>query len=145
MTSADDVRLNGRAPEFAEMSRRPGIGVPFVRESLGPALARYIRREGDIPVTLQHGGKHWPLGRTLRAEIRKFLGFEKKDSYSDLQDVPGFAAFLEAKPSNKAVSEYLAAFDFAKREDALLRKVGDDQRILNLKAREGVFKKRSSI
>lgn len=146
MTSRDDVRLNGREPEFVDMSRRPGIGVPYVRDVLGPVVARYISRESDIPVTLQHGGKHWPLGRTLRAELRKFLGINaKKDSYDGLQDVPGFKEFLAQKPSNQQVSEYLSAFDFAKREAAALAKVGDEQRILNLKAREGVFKKRSSI
>ena len=30
MTSRDDVRLDGREPEFADMSRRPGIAVPLL-------------------------------------------------------------------------------------------------------------------
>lgn len=146
MTSRDDVRLNGRHPEFAHQSRSPGIGIPFVREHLLPVLSRYIRFESDIPVTLEHGGKHWPLGRTLRNEIKKGLGFTAKStSYDDLQDVPGIAEFLSKNPSNQEVVQYLANYQAWKRVNAALRKKEDVQRIRNLKAREGIYKKGSRL
>lgn len=159
MTSADDLRLNGRAPEFAEMSRAPGIAIPYVREFLGPVVARYARSESDIPVTLAHGGREWPLGRTLRLELKKFLGIDTKNetSLEALQKVPEISAFMAqldqasapAQEKVEALKKFLIQYEIARREDVRLRKLVDDpankQRIANLKAREGIYKKRSSI
>lgn len=76
MTKADDPRLEGRQPEFARMSRRPGIGVPAVSvlaESLTSAGGVV---GGDIPTAVRVRGKLLPIGRTLRSKFRVAMGME---------------------------------------------------------------------
>lgn len=74
MTSATDYRLEGRHPEFARMSNRPGIGadyVPVVSDSL--KVHNFHHLIDDVPTSLAHGGKLLPLGRYLRRKLRKAL------------------------------------------------------------------------
>lgn len=71
MTSEYDERLCGLRPEFARMSNRPGIGAPMI-----PYLQAAIRQLSnlpDVPNTLQHGGRHMPLGRYLKQQLRLAL------------------------------------------------------------------------
>lgn len=79
MTKAEDPRLQGRVPEFAHMSRRRGLGAMStvaMAEALSDASGvRVIGALGDVPSTLQHGRKKWPLGRYLRRCLREELGF----------------------------------------------------------------------
>lgn len=80
MTAADDERLKGRAPEFAVMSRRPGIGAEAMRvvaAQLGDSVgASLVARTGDVPVHLQGARrKAVPLGRYLRRRLRDEMGF----------------------------------------------------------------------
>lgn len=81
MTSADDVRLEGRYPEFTRMSLRPGIGALAVEDlakSLsGDAGVRFISGLGDVPYTLKLGDKDIPLGRYLRMKLRRALDIYK--------------------------------------------------------------------
>ena len=80
MTAHDDPRLNGRHPEFARMSLRPGIGalsVPTIAETLNTKHgARLISATGDVPLSLDHGRVSLPLGRYLRQKLRDEMGFE---------------------------------------------------------------------
>ena len=157
MFPSHDPALNGRHPEFAHQSRFPGIGVTYVREVLGPVVARYARSESDIPVTLRHGGKEWPLGRTLIRELKKYLykgEIPKRSSWDALQDVPEIAAFLESQAADlvsssqeklKALKEFLIQYELMRRSAAAAQFELDKQRIANLKSREGIFKKRGSI
>lgn len=64
----------GFEPEFARMSRRPGIGV-LAAANIGESLlsaagARLIASTQDVPVALRQGGKFRPLGRTMRRHLR---------------------------------------------------------------------------
>lgn len=81
MTAQDDERLQGRFPEFARMSRRPGIGsdaVAAIAESLNDREGcKQIGRLGDVVASLRHGGKQMPLGRYLKDKLREALGYEK--------------------------------------------------------------------
>lgn len=75
MTRTDDARLEGRLPEFARMSLRPGIGLGMAHEIASSLMAspmdeRYI----DVPLSLQHGRSRWPLGRYLRRKLRTYVG-----------------------------------------------------------------------
>lgn len=68
------AKLGGRLPEFAVMSRRPGIGLLFI-EALVDGLntsegALFIARTGDVPTAVNIGGRLLPLGRTVRSHLR---------------------------------------------------------------------------
>lgn len=80
MTAKDDPRLNGRHPEFARMSLRPGIGahaVPAVAEALNtPFGAALVAEKMDVPMALNHGRTSLPLGRYLRRKLREEIGFD---------------------------------------------------------------------
>lgn len=73
--------LGSRQPEFARMSLKPGIGagsVPRLAEILNTKIGmRNIAIRGDIPYTLKHGSKEFPLGRYLGGRLRHELGFAK--------------------------------------------------------------------
>ncbi|UDN67563.1 replication initiator protein [robinz microvirus RP_45] len=75
MTKHDDPRLEGRLPEFARMSLRPGIGYGIMHD-LASTLMEYELDVSlvDVPVVLAHGKLHYPLGRYLRRSLRKMLG-----------------------------------------------------------------------
>lgn len=71
--------LNGRHPEFARMSLKPGIGALSVDSISLPlttdAGTNLIIQSGDVPSQFQHGSKKLPLGRYLKTKIRTHLGF----------------------------------------------------------------------
>lgn len=111
MTKADDVRLDGRAPEFARMSLRPGIGAwamdaaaAVLSDSVGAAA---IGRLGDVPNELQHGLKKMPLGRYLKGKLREALGVEFDYEKFLKQNVADLLALSEAQGSVKAALETL--------------------------------------
>lgn len=79
MTKGDDVRLQGRHPEFCRMSLRPGIGAHAAVE-----IARHVNTEygaasfaasGDVPRQIRFERKKWPLGRYLRGLVRDHAGY----------------------------------------------------------------------
>lgn len=77
MTRVGDDRLLGRAPEFAQMSRRGGIGFNAI-EDMADTLNNdsswsVLEKVLDVPSTLSHGGKHWPLGRSIRNRLREMV------------------------------------------------------------------------
>lgn len=81
MTKSADPRLQGKVPEFARMSLRPGIGAKAMKE-VSAALqsasgAKLVSSLGDVPGTLSHGRKKLPLGRYLTRQLRAEMGFEE--------------------------------------------------------------------
>lgn len=86
MTRDSDIRLEGRLPEFARMSLRPGIGHDMMHD-----LAHKLMELGldekllDVPTTLAHGTKHLPIGRYLRKKLRKMIGKDEKTPEASLQ------------------------------------------------------------
>lgn len=74
MTQRDDPRLNGRHPEFARMSLRPGIGATAMW-NVASALMQYnLEYKGDVPAVLDHSHRSYPLGRYLRSKLRTYVG-----------------------------------------------------------------------
>lgn len=92
LTSRHDPRLNGRHPEFARMSLRPGIGalsIPAFSEPLSTEHgAAELARLGDVPTSFREGGQSRPLGRYLRSKLRSELGIDAetvKDNVHETQ------------------------------------------------------------
>lgn len=82
MTKKDDERLNGRHPEFARMSLKPGIGadaIPQIAHTFltNSVAADYLKKEGDVPVFLKTAGRSFPIGRYLRSRLQNELGFSQ--------------------------------------------------------------------
>lgn len=137
MTNKDDPRLNGRAPEFARMSLRPGIGalaVPDLAATFNDDIgSAFIARTGDVPSTLRHGSRTLPLGRYLRRKLREEMGFQilggqpltaqkQRDELQTLsQTQGGIAKVLEKKMKT------------------------DAQKILQVEGRARIYSKRNSI
>ena len=86
MTGQDDIRLEGRLPEFARMSLRPGIGLGMMDELASTLMEhRLDEKMIDVPMTLQHGSKQWPLGRYLRRKLRARLGRDENTPWEEIQ------------------------------------------------------------
>lgn len=77
LTTAGDPRLDGRQPEFALMSRRPGIGstaLPVLIEALNTSAGSlFMARHGDVPTAFQTSGRLLPLGPHIRGQLREFF------------------------------------------------------------------------
>lgn len=135
MTFRDDPRLEGREPEFARMSLRPGIGHGFITRGLVPALARYDldRRCEDVPVSLRHGSKLLPLGRYLRRETRGYVSEDgEKTAPRNLEREKEVLALLEASIVHQtSLAQELVEVSRGK--------------VASLEARDRIFKKRSAI
>jgi len=136
MTSADDIRLNGRHPEFARMSRNPGIGAHAV-EAIAAQLfdregCKQIALEGDAPAVLKHGKTKMPLGRYLKERLRDSLGFDEKT-------LPE-GKFLQWIEEMRAVQETAKS-----RGTSFRRELVEDQAILNLETRARVWRKKETL
>lgn len=79
MTSKEDPRLCGKHPEFARMSLRPGIGhgacLNFADGLMTGGGAKAVMAKGDVPSDIRVGKTRYPLGRYLRRELRKGIGW----------------------------------------------------------------------
>jgi len=64
-----------RIAPFARMSLRPAIGLGMMHELASTLLQHKLdERMIDVPISLQHGTKKWPLGRYLRRKLRTYIG-----------------------------------------------------------------------
>lgn len=82
MTSLDDSRLNGRHPEFARMSLRPGLGSLAVPNILN-ALGTNLNLHGDIPSALHVHGKMMPMGRFILGKLREKVQVSRSSSFEE--------------------------------------------------------------
>lgn len=134
MTFRDDPRLNGREPEFAAMSLRPGIGRDAMFD-VADVIMRFNldNTQADVPVSLRHGKKLLPLGRYLRRNLREMIGKE---------------ATAPVDPEKEA--EVLRMLDAAKKDEenpSLRYQVQKEssQKIASMKARAKIFKGRRPL
>lgn len=70
--------LNGREPEFARMSNRPGIGHDSLYELVNTLFRDQVDCGDDVPGSLRHGCRVDPLGRYLRRKLRAMVGRDEK-------------------------------------------------------------------
>lgn len=131
MTKHDDIRLNGRHPEFCRMSLRPGIGADFMWD-VASELLHYAL---DVPTSLAHGKGKKPLGRYLRGKLKMFTGREVNASVQELEKIA--AEMLPLRLAARASSDApgLKAHILAAGE-------GSYRQVM---ARELIFKKRKSL
>lgn len=74
-------KLKDRTPEFALMSRKPGIGFDFAHEIASEVLrGSIIPKLGDVPSVLRTNGKLHPLGMAMRRKIRHASGLPPQAS-----------------------------------------------------------------
>lgn len=128
MTVKDDIRLEGRPPEFCRMSRRPGIGVNFMDE-VASTLMEFNLEETqiDVPSNLRHGSRLLPLGRTLQRHLRKRVGLDEKTPQAILD-----ALQEEMRPLREAAFDGSRSF---KKEII----AAADQAVTNMEARKKIF------
>lgn len=112
MTAPDDFRLNGRHPEFARMSLRPGIGCDAMWDVASTLMQFNLdSSQVDVPDHLRFGGSGRPLGRYLRRKLRDMIGKEVDTPDEVLQSMAEEmrplreAAFASSTPFRKMVVE----------------------------------------
>lgn len=83
LTKHDDPSLEGRYPEFARMSLRPGIGAVALPQIIREIQASAHARRLGVPRVLGTGRKTLPLGRYLRERLRIGLDLPKEEFVVD--------------------------------------------------------------
>lgn len=126
LTDKDDPKLEGRHPEFARMSLKPGIGANFVPD-IADVQLRYNDQGEEVPFGLRHGAKIMPLGRYLVRKLRVQSGREEGPSEitqarqaAKLHHLSEIAA--AAPGLKKEVFKSLILEQFAKKVEAVERR-----------------------
>lgn len=86
LTKAGDPRLEGRHPEFARMSNRPGIGAGFMDEIASTLMELEVDYD-DVPDAIGMGKKKYPLGRYLKKRLRQRVGRDEKTPEKILEEI----------------------------------------------------------
>lgn len=148
MTKADDQRLQGRYPEFAQPSLRPGLGADYMHEVASTILQFDLdKREDfkDVPHNLRHGGKEWPLAPYLRKKLRLLIGRDERTPDEVLEEV-----LEELLPVQNAAQNIADEIDphntkiYGQIYKKLLMEKGE-ARVSQMEARERIFKKREAL
>lgn len=122
LADSPELRCDPRSPEFAVMSRRPGIGL----SSLGPLVdalntsagALYLARHGDVPTAFTVGGRSLPLGTHVRGVLREFFFGDHRlppqaKVLKERQFGDNIKAYLPAMPVDPTLEEALLAWSEA--------------------------------
>jgi len=112
LTNPKDERLDGRPPEFARMSLRPGIGALSADEVASVLLTHRLDSPEYLPTSLAHGKSKLPVGRYIRERIRQRIDVSKEDlqKYLDDNQNPEVRAMREIAFSNAPVGSKAFAF-----------------------------------
>lgn len=140
MTSKSDPRLNGRHPEFARMSLRPGIGADAMHEVASTLMTFNLDTlQGDVPSALRTGSRLLPLGRYLRRRLRKLVGKEEKAPASELAKMAASVLLMLENHEGAPVAPGYA-------QENLTQRIIDAsaQKVLQVELRERIFKKRGN-
>lgn len=92
LTAKDDVRLGQRHPEYATMSRRPGLGDLYVRSMISWLQSkkgqRYLGATIDVPRSFRTYGKIYPFSNRHVRMMRVALGLDPNRSNIALAHYP---------------------------------------------------------
>lgn len=73
-------KLDGRHPEFARMSKKPGLGADALKEierALSTEVgAAGVQARGDVPCVFRVAGKEYPMGTYLVRKLRELYGWK---------------------------------------------------------------------
>lgn len=118
MTNKNDPKvqewLNGRHPEFARMSNRPGIGAPaldLIQDMLETDHGCDLLAElNDVPDLIKISGTEMILGSYLKNKLRKQMGVgdeikEKKMSLLQQEKIEEYLSYREEVPWFQARSQ----------------------------------------
>lgn len=121
LTSKGDPRLEGRYPEFARMSLRPGIGADFMHEVASTVMQFDLEdaTQGDVPSSLRHGSRTLPLGRYLRKKLRVYVGKEANAPNPKGVVDPEMLALSQAAKASKDYPSFKSQLVLAKTPNAL--------------------------
>lgn len=133
MTHRHHPWLQGRDPEFAQMSLKPGIGYGFMHEVASTLLQYDYLGEGDVPVTLSHGKTQRLLGRYLRKKLRLMMGRDEKAPRNVEQEEEMRSLYIHS----------LKDPQFVTIKDTLTKM--DDGKVASMEARAAIFKKRQTL
>lgn len=143
LTSKDDERLNGRHPEFARMSLRPGIGATAIddiaRAMDTDAGLQQLIESGDVPHTLKLGNKSLPLARYMRRKLRGKLGLseEAPQEAQKRYALQMLDVFNEAKQNPKLMANCVSKSHFWGRINS--------QKVLNISNKFKIFESQHKI
>lgn len=133
MTHRHHPWLQGRDPEFARMSLKPGLGYDFMHEVASTLLQYDYLGQGDVPVTLAHGKTQRLLGRYLRKKLRVMLGRDEKAIPDEKQKEEMRVLYMAAlkDPQFVSIKSVLTALD--------------DGRVASIEARAKIFAQRKTL
>lgn len=131
MVFRDDPRLEGRHPEFARMSLRPGIGHDAMWDVASTDLTyNLVESQGDVPSALRHGSRLLPLGRYLRRKLRVMTGMDEN------------APAITLQKTAEAMRPLLEAAKIDKENVSLKSQIlkSNKQRVRQIETRNRIFK-----
>lgn len=147
-------RRDQRHPEFAVMSRNPGIGLPFLLSLVDgfntSAGALYLARNGDVPTSIVCAGKTLPLGQYIRSRLRlALLGDEHQPrSGADVRGLKDHVKFLSTLPPMPVDSthfEKLTIYLKTMEDYKAQKKITLKQRGLQVRNRYKIHQQRKSL
>lgn len=138
MTRTDDPRLEGRWPEFARMSNRPGIGLAFMHDVASDLMRLGLdTSQPDVPSALRHGSRVLPLGRYLRQKLRTLIGKDAKAPQETLDEMAKQVLVLyQTAAENNSLSTFLP-------KEALMEV--SSGKVARLEALNRIYRKKESI
>lgn len=78
----EKLESQGLAPEFSLMSRKPGLGFPFVEEIVNGLSKSNIT---SVPAVLRINGRFMVLGRYLRQKIAEMIGITDEQKQAKVE------------------------------------------------------------
>lgn len=105
LTRFDNPLLEGRHPEFARMSLKPGLGADALHD-VGSVLMQHQLEVTlpDVPSGLRHGPRVSPYGRYLRKKLRVIVGKDEKAPLDVEQEKEVFALLARSIASKEGLS-----------------------------------------
>lgn len=133
--------LNGRFPEFARMSNRPGIGAPALPTIQSMLETDYgcdlLQELQDVPDLIKLGGKEMLLGSYLKNKLRERIGVndETKEKKLSLLRAENITEYLQNCAEAKELSDLKSQKAFL--IDKHLQKVRNLEKRMSLKQYKG--------